>query len=352
MNRSRVLRILILSFSLVVLTPALCSPPDADSGAVSTEESPLRVHFIDVGQGDSTLIQCPDGSTILIDGGRIWTYPFLLDYLTRAGVEKIDLLVATHPHGDHYGGLIKVLKTFPVDEILDSGKEDTTDHYQRYLETIKGLPEVGFKLARAGDRLSFGEVKILIIHPSSRLPVSPNDCSIMLKLTYGDVSFLLTGDAEAEGEREAMSRGYNLRSTVLKVGHHGSRTSTSQAFLSRVAPRYAVIPAGKDNGYGHPHSEVTRRLQMRRIKTYQTGTEGTILFITDGEDLRVELLGLAVYPEYEIPEDKASRIVANQETLTYYLPRASYARQIPPEDRVFFDTAAAAENAGYRRYWW
>ncbi len=345
---SRFIRIAVL---LGLVFSAVSAPVSPSSGQAEWE-NPLRVHFIDVGQGDCSLVQCPDGTTILVDGGRIWTYPFLLDYLRKAGVEKIDLLVVSHPHGDHYGGLIKVLKTFPVAEILDSGKEDTTEHYQRYLETVRSLPEVGFKLARAGEKLTFGGVEILIIHPSSRLLSSPNNCSIIMKLTYGDVGFLFTGDAEGEAEREATSRGYNLRSTVLKVGHHGSRTSTGPAFLSRVAPRYAVIPAGENNSYGHPHPETTRRLQMRRTRIYQTGTEGTVIFLTDGKDLRVELPGKAVYPEYEVPEDKASRIIANRETLIYYLPRSPYVSQIPPEDRVFFDTGAAAENAGYRRYWW
>jgi competence protein ComEC len=314
--------------------------------------NPLRVHFIDVGQGDCSLIQCPDGSTILVDGGRIWTYPFLIDYLRDAGVEKIDLMVVSHPHGDHYGGLIKVLKTFPVATILDSGKEDTTEHYQRYLETVKSLPEVGFKLARAGDRYSFGKVGILIIHPSSRLLSTPNNCSIIFRLTYGGSSFLFTGDAERKAEQEAMRRGFNLRSAVLKVGHHGSRTSTGPAFLSRVSPRWAVIPAGEDNSYGHPHPEVTRRLKMRGTRIYQTGVQGTVLFLTDGRDYRVELPGRAFYPEYEIPPDQSSRIIANRETLIYYLPRSPHTVQIPPEDRVFFDTTVAAENAGYRRYWW
>lgn len=349
MLRYRKIRFLQLLFILALIFPGTGR---AEPSAGAEWDNPLRVHFVDVGQGDCSLIQCPDGTTILIDGGRIWTYPFLIEYLREAGVEKIDLMVTTHPHGDHYGGLIQVLKAFPVDTILDSGKEDTTDHYQRYLETVRSLPEVDFKLARAGDRHTFGEVEILIIHPGPRLLPSPNDCSIILKLTYGDVSFLFTGDAERAAEMEAMSRGFNLRSTVLKVGHHGSRTSTGPAFLSRVAPRCAVIPAGENNRYGHPHPEVTRRLKMRGTTIYQTGLEGTILFLTDGRETRVEFPGKAVYPEYEVPEDRASRVIANRETLIYYLPRSPYVSQIPPEHRVYFDTATAAENAGYRRFWW
>ena len=336
---------------LALVLPAVFSFP-ALAGEEAERENPLRVHFIDVGQGDCSLIQCPDGTNILIDGGRIWTYPFLIEYLRNAGVEKIDLMVATHPHSDHYGGLIPVLKAFPVGTVLDPGKDHPTDLYHRFLETIKSLPEVEFKLARAGQRYSFGGAEILIVHPSARLPAHPNDASIVLKLTYGDVSFLFTGDAERVAEMEMMSRGFNLRSTVLKVGHHGSRTSTGTAFLSRVSPRAAVIPVGENNRYGHPHPEVVRRLRLRGVEIFRTDLQGTVLFFSDGRDYRVEFPGKAVYPEYEIPEEKAGRIVANRVTLLYYEPRSPYAVQVPPADRVFFDTAVGAETAGFTRSGW
>ncbi len=323
--------------------------------ARTEEESwgnPLRVHFIDVGQGDCELIQCPSGETILIDGGRVWVYSFLIDYLRRAGVKKIDLLIVTHPHGDHFGGVIEVLDTFPVTTLLDSGKEDTTEHYARYLRTVKSHDDILFRLGRAGDRFSFGEVQLLILHPSDRLLESPNNCSIVVKLVYGDESFLFTGDAEEEAEMEMISRGANLKSTVLKVGHHGSRTSTGSSFLSRVAPREAVIEVGENNSYGHPTEQVLRRLEMRGIKIYRTDRDGTVLFLSNGREHRVEFPGKAVYPEYDIPDDRVGKVAANRQTLIYYPPRSAYARRIPPEDREYFDTATAAEAAGYRRWWY
>ncbi len=315
-------------------------------------ERPLKVHFIDVGQGDSTLIQCPDGTTLLIDGGKIWCYTFLGDYLRRAGVGKIDYLMVSHPHGDHYGGLIKILKTFKVDTLLVSGQKDTTDHYQRFMETVESLKGVKYKLARAGDRYSFGDVELLIMHPSSRLSDSLNDCSIITKLTYGDKSFLFTGDAEEDAELEAIGRGYNMKSTILKVAHHGSRTSTDQYFLSRVSPDEAVICVGKDNGYGHPTPQVLRRLKRGGIKTYRTDLDGTILYLSNGKEHRVELPGKAVYPEYDIPPENQGKAIANRETFIYYKPREELARRVPPEDRIYFDTGAAAEMAGYRRFWY
>jgi competence protein ComEC len=315
-------------------------------------ERPLKVHFIDVGQGDSTLIQCPDGTTILIDGGKIWCYTFLGDYLRRARVEKIDYLMVSHPHGDHYGGLIKILKTFKVGTLLVSGQKDTTDHYQRFMETVESLKGVKYKLARAGDRYSFGDVELLIMHPSSRLPDAVNDCSIIAKLIYGNESFLFTGDAEEDAELEAIGRGYNMKSTILKVAHHGSRTSTDQYFLSRVSPDEAVIFVGENNGYGHPTPQVLRRLKRGGIKTYRTDLDGTILYLSNGKEHRVELPGKAVYPEYDISPENQGKAIANRETLIYYKPRAEFARRVPPDDRIYFDTGAAAEIAGYRRFWY
>ncbi len=315
-------------------------------------EHPLKVHFIDVGQGDSILIQPPDGTTILIDGGKIWCYTFLADYLRRAGVKKIDYLIVSHPHGDHYGGLIKILKTFKVDNLLVSGQKDTTDHYQRFMETVDSLKGVKYKLARAGDRYSFGEVELLIMHPSDRLSDNLNDCSIIAKLIYGDVSFLFTGDAEEDAELEAIGRGYNMKSTILKVAHHGSRTSTDQYFLSRISPKEAIISVGEDNGYGHPTPQVLRRLKRGGIKTYRTDLDGTILYLSNGKEYRVELPGKAVYPEYDIPPENRGKAIANRETLIYYKPREELARRVPPEDRIYFDTGAAAEIAGYRRFWY
>lgn len=314
-------------------------------------EKPLRVHFIDVGQGDSALIQCPDGSTILIDGGPMNAYPHLIKYLKAAGVEKIDLLIATHPDGDHIGGLLKVLKTFPVATVLDSGKEHTTLTYKRYLEAIKSLPETEFKLGRAGNRFPFGEVELLIVHPGPRLSKDNNDCSIVAKLTYGEDSFLFTGDAEKKAEAEILGRGFRLKSSVLKVGHHGSRSSTSTRFLGSVSPRSAVISVGKNNRYGHPTEEVMRSLEQRRVELYRTDLQGTILMLSNGQEIRVEFPGKAVYPDYPEPEEYEGMVLADRESLIYYFPGSGYRRKIPPEDREYFKTGAEAEAAGYFKGW-
>lgn len=314
-------------------------------------ETPLRVHFIDVGQGESSLIQCPDGSNILIDGGPMSAYPHLIRYLREAGVEKIDLLIATHPHGDHIGGLLKVLETFPVTTVLDSGKDHTTLTYRRYLEKIMSMPDTEFKLGRAGDRYAFGDVNLLIVHPGARLPKNLNDCSIVARITYGRKSFLFTGDAEMRAEEEMLNRVFSLNSSVLRVGHHGSRTSTSRRFLHLVAPRIAVISCGKNNRWGLPHKEVMRSLNQRNIEIYRTDLQGTILMVSDGNEIRVEFPGKADYPDYPVEEEYARMIIANRVSLIYYLPESRYRQKIPPEDRVYFKTGAEAEAAGYYKSW-
>jgi competence protein ComEC len=143
-----------------------------------------------------------------------------------------------------------------------------------------------------------------------------------------------------------------MKSTVLKVAHHGSRTSTDQYFLSRVSPREAVICVGENNGYGHPTAQVLRRLKRGGIKIYRTDLDGTILYLSNGKEHQVEFPGKAFYPEYDIPPENIGKAIANRETLIYYGPRGEFARRIPPEDRIYFDTPAAAETAGYRRYWY
>ncbi len=317
-----------------------------------SRKNPLRVHFIDVGQGDSSLIQCPDGSTILIDGGPPYAYPFLIDYLRKAGVKKIDLMIATHPDGDHIGGLVKVMKKFPVETVLDSGKEHTSELYGRYLKTISDHPEIEFKLGRAGDRYHFGEVELLILHPSASLPKDNNNCSIVVRLRYGEHSYLFTGDAEKEAEDEILGRGYNIKSTVLKVGHHGSKSSSSPRFLRSVSPRLAVISAGRNNSYGLPKPEILKRLEAMGIEVHRTDLEGTVLIVDNGKEYRLEFPGAAVYPDYEIPPENAGQIVGDQEAMIYHLPGGRLYLKIPPEDRRFFHTEEEALAAGFRKSWY
>ena len=249
----------------------------------------LKVTFIDVGEGDSCLIQTPQGKNILIDGGRYQAgKDSLLPLLRRKGINKIHTLVATHPDSDHIGGLLVVLDSnIRIGEVLDCGKAHTTATYRNFLNKIEQRKSTKYSQPRAGQTLNWGkEIKVRVLSPP-HLRWNSNDCSIVIKLTYGKVSFLFTGDAAEEAEKEMVSRfSTKMKSTILKVGHHGSRSSSSYDFLRSVRPEIAIISVGK-NPYGHPTKEVLDRLTRLGIKVYRTDLKGNITITTNGEDYRI-----------------------------------------------------------------
>ncbi len=257
------------------------------------EEAPLKggvlkVTFIDVGEGDSCLIQTPGGKNILIDGGKGFRGKEVLPFLKRKGIRRIDTMVATHPDMDHIGGLLAVLDSnIRIGEVLDCGKAHTTATYKNFLNKIEQRKATKYSQPRAGQTLNWGEeIKVRVLSPP-HLRWDSNDCSIVIKLTYGKVSFLFTGDAAEKAEKEMVSRySTRLKSTILKAGHHGSKSSSSDDFLRAVRPKIAIISVGK-NPYGHPTKEVLDRLTRLGIKIYRTDLKGNIIITTNGEDYQV-----------------------------------------------------------------
>lgn len=243
----------------------------------------LEVHYIDVDQGDATLVMGP-GVTILIDAGR-HDRNDVVPYLRSVGVKSIDLLVGTHPHSDHIGQFPQVLEAFPVKEVWLSGDVHTSRTFERAIDAILNSG-AGYHEPRAGERVKLGDIEIEVVHPE-RVTGDFNNGSIGLRLAYGDVAFLFTGDAEAESEAEMIARGHNLKANVLHVGHHGSSTSSSEAFLRKVQPEIAVYSAGVGNSYGHPHREIVERYRQLGIPLYGTDAYGTIRVKTDGRTFEV-----------------------------------------------------------------
>lgn len=245
----------------------------------------FEAHFIDVGQGDSTLLVTPNGKTVLIDGGKESEADQLVQHLTDIGIQTIDLMVATHPDADHIGGLVPVLEQFEVKKVVDSGKSHTTQTYMDYLALIdqKNIP---FEIAKEGSFLNVDSAVIIEVLNALEESSDTNDSSVVLKVSYKESDFLLTGDADAEIEAEMMAEGYNLDSEVLKVGHHGSDTSTSQAFLEAVNPIIAAVSVG-DNSYGHPAQTIMDRLTNYGLELYTTKQSGDILMTTDGQEIVV-----------------------------------------------------------------
>jgi len=272
-------------FFVVALFGCSLTPQHGSSYSRIERLEPLTVHFIDVGQGDSILIQAPLKS-VLIDGGN--RNDDAMNYLAALGVEKLDIVISTHPHADHIRGLIRVLETIPVGEVIDPGVVHTTQVFERYLITIDRLG-IKFTEGRAGMTRDLGGVMMEIIHPVSPSRRHLNDASVVVKLTHGEVSFLLTGDAELDSEREMLSRGHDVSANILKVGHHGSKTSTSADFLKAVSPKTAVIMCGESNSYGHPHAEVIERLKKAEVNIYRTDRHGTVVINSDGKSYEVRV---------------------------------------------------------------
>lgn len=257
---------------------------------------PLQVYFLDVGQGDSELIRLP-GETgyfnMLIDTGEYKYADGLTDYLKGLGIERLDALVCTHPHTDHMGCMARIVQRFEIGAIymplMPEDKAPTTAAYEKLLDAVldKGL-----------TINQLHEDAIIESPPGSQFQVmSPrvdadwegaNNYSAVLRLVYGETSFLFTGDAESESERVILDDGYGVGADVLKCGHHGSSSSTTKAFLSQVDPRYAVISCGLDNSYGHPHKEVLARLEKQGVTLYRTDQDGTVLAKSDGKEITFE----------------------------------------------------------------
>jgi len=241
----------------------------------------IIVSFLDVGQGDSILIRTVDHA-VLIDGGEHRARNVVLDYLRNAGITRLDYVIATHPHSDHIGGLVTVLGRVDVGRVVMPDIMHNTVTFESFLEAIENN-NIPVKFPVAGDRVQVGLIDLTVISPTADFSGSLNDASIVLRLNHGRTSFLFTGDAESAAELNMVNSGMVISSDVLNVGHHGSRTSTTQVFLDAVDPAVAVISLAANNRYGHPHREVMERLQYRGIQILRTDESGTIRMITNGE---------------------------------------------------------------------
>ncbi|MFC2022581.1 ComEC/Rec2 family competence protein [Chloroflexota bacterium] len=258
------------------------STPTPTSGTAPTAApaAELRVHFIDVGQGDAILIDLYD-TEILIDAGD--RSPGVIAYLSRYVDGSLEVIVATHPHADHIGGLIAVLNTFKVEEVWHNG--DTSDS-KTFTDFMNAVNAEGAEVhtARLHDVIDIGELELFVHHPAD-LSGSTNNNSIVLHLVYGDIDFLFTGDAEqeAEGHMMMLSSVRLPEVEILKVGHHGSTTASSADFLSITSPEVAIYMASEGNSYGHPHAETINALNAIGATIYGTDVNGTIIVITDGQ---------------------------------------------------------------------
>ncbi len=252
----------------------------SEAAAEVTEE--LAVHFIDVGQGDCTLITQGEHA-MLIDAGDNSQGENVVSYLDYLGVDELDYLVLTHPDADHIGGADVVLYHIDCETVLAPDKEADTKSWSDVVDAMDA-GNLDATHPQPGDSYALGEASFTVLAPLQDYDDS-NDCSIVLRLTHGDNTFLFTGDAEETAEADMLSAGYALSADVLKVGHHGSRSSTSDDFLAAVSPSFAVISCGEGNDYGHPHAATLNKLRASGVSVYRTDEQGTITVTSDGSSL-------------------------------------------------------------------
>lgn len=319
---------------------------------LSTASADIEIHYLDVGQGDCAIIVA-DGEAMIIDGGSSSKSDKVFSYIRNTlNLESIKYMVATHPHEDHIGGLAGALIAVPVDLILSPVSEWDSKEF-RSLIKYADMRESALEIPYDGESFSLGSgtITILLCWPEAEYYSSVNDMSIVLRVDYGSKSFLFTGDAEAYAEYTLVDAG-SLSADVLKVGHHGSSTSSTMEFLEAVKPKYAIISCGRYNSYGHPRQETLNKLNSIGALVYRTDLQGTIVIYSNGVDLAVsteknvstEDLCLAPDSILELP---IGVFIGNLRTKKFHRPDCEWALNINERNRVIFENREEAVRFNY-----
>ena len=251
-------------------------PPLSDS-------SNMQVHYIDVGQADSILINS-NGHFMLIDAGNNDDDKLVVSYLQSQGVKKLDYIIATHPHEDHIGGMDTVVDTFDIDNVIMPNIETTTTTYESFIDSLINKNVTAIE-PKPGNTYELGESIFTIIAPNNDYKKDLNNWSVGIKLEHGENSFIFTGDAEKASETDILNNNIDISADVLKLGHHGSSTSNTDEFLKAIKAKYAVICVGENNKYGHPHKETIEKLNKLNIEVYRTDKNGTVVATSDGKNI-------------------------------------------------------------------
>lgn len=250
-------------------------------------ERNLIISVFDVGQGDAILIQTPNNKNILIDAGPNSARDSLIGKLNRNRVKDIEVLISTHPHEDHIGNMDDVIKNYNIKDIYMPKVTTNTKTFINMMEEIK-KKNIKIKTAKAGIKFNVDGLDFEFLAPNENFYEELNNYSIVVRVKYGEKAFLFMGDAEKLSEGEILKRGYDVKADVIKLGHHGSSSSSSTQFIKKVNPKYAVISVGKDNSYGHPHRETISLLNKLGIKYYRTDVVGDVVFESDGHSFWIK----------------------------------------------------------------
>ena len=332
----------------MMLTLTGCPPQDYTSPQVTGY---LEVHYIDVGQADCALIEC-NGEFILIDGGNVADSQLVVSYLQQHGVEELLAVVCTHPHEDHVGGLAGVLAVFRTYHVYAPTRTYSSkcfDDFAHYTDQ----QDLEITIPQPGDYLLFGGATMTILGPVESY-ADPNNTSIVVRIDYGTTSFLFTGDMETQAENDMLEHwgeAYDWHADVLKVGHHGSETSTGYRFLREVMPTYGIISVGKGNSYGHPDEAPLSRLEQAGVALYRTDQLGTIIATSNGTDISITWAsgnaGPVVPPSGTLPAPSVPAVtyIGNKNSKKLHLSTCS---SLPAEEnRVEFADYDEAIAEGY-----
>lgn len=336
--------ITVFLFVMILLVMAYFWYSQQEQAAVPQTGGGLEVHFIDVGQADAALVAC-DGRYMLIDGGNAEDSDLIYSYLERRGVRHLDLMVASHAHEDHIGGLSGALNCATVDTALCPVTEYNSKVFQNLVKYLEAQGKA-LTVPEPGDRFNLGSARVEILGPVEEYDET-NDTSIVLRIDYGDTSFLFTGDMEKGAEADLIESGANLRATVLKAGHHGSDTSSGYQFLREVMPRYAVISVGEGNKYGHPSDEVLSRLRDAGTEVYRTDMQGHIIASSDGRSVTFRTEKEADTATNPTGNSTVRTYIGNAGTRKFHLPDCASAKNVQEDNRVVFYTRLQAVLEGY-----
>lgn len=347
----------------VTVQPADVEAVQQEKGKAKVpKEEKLEVHFIDVGQGDATLIRQGDHA-MLIDAGNNDKGTAIQSYLQSQKIEKLDYVIGTHPDADHIGGLDVVLYKFSWEKVLMPDLEKDSRTYEDVIRVIKDQNKT-ITLPRVGDIYSLGEAEFTIVAPQEKsYGTNSNDYSIGLRLVFGNNSFLFTGDAEEDAERDMTESGQELSAEVFKAGHHGSSTANTEEFLRLVHPTAVVISCGENNSYGHPHAEVMNELRSMGADVYRTDEQGTIVASSDGETITWNCSKSEswqagepkgsykekqeIAAKKEEPEDEGT-FVLNENTRKFHFPSCSSVNEMKAKNRRYTKkTREEVIEAGY-----
>lgn len=319
--------------------------PDAPQALTPISGNGLTIHFIDVGQADCALVEC-DGKFMIVDGGNVDDGQLVVSYLEQMGVQTLDRVVCSHAHEDHVGGLPAVLSVFDAGKVYAPVTEYDSKVFRDFVK--KAEARTGeIEVPQPGDQFTLGSATVSVLGPVQDYD-DPNDTSIVLKVSYGDSDFLFTGDMETVAENDMLDHwgeGFDWEVEVLKVGHHGSDTSSGYRFIYETNPTYGVISVGEGNSYGHPHEEPVSRLKDAGVVLLRTDLLGHVIAQTDGKEITFTWENQNAQPEDAEPALPAV-FYGNKKSGTLHSP---YCGSLPAEsNRVEFDSYEAAMEAGYK----